>query len=178
MPSPPQYTKSALILQAQRALGTTQTTFGELVGVSRRTVARWCTAPPGLGVEGTRIVVAAVHPIDPPLAASIAVAYGHTLESLGVVVPEPPAPVTLRQEPPPPPPLPPPPPPPPLPPPVSAGDLADSIVCAAAEAAGLAPQAIRPALIAAFDRAASVRLDVEEVRAALGPAAAGKKKAP
>jgi hypothetical protein len=45
---------------------------------------------------------------------------------------------------------------------------ADAIVCAAAEAMALAPQAVRPALVAAFGRAKVAGLTVDEVLAALG----------
>jgi hypothetical protein len=45
----------------------------------------------------------------------------------------------------------------------------DSIVCAAAEAVAATPQAMRPALLAAFERAASLGLEIDAVRAALRP---------
>jgi hypothetical protein len=56
--------------------------------------------------------------------------------------------------------------------------VVDTIVCAAAEAMGVMPEAIRPALRAAFRRALQVRLDVEAIDAALsaGGVAAKSKK--
>jgi hypothetical protein len=51
----------------------------------------------------------------------------------------------------------------------------DSIVCAAAEAIATTPQAVRPALLAAFERAASVGPAVDDVRGALRPATKTKE---
>jgi hypothetical protein len=42
------------------------------------------------------------------------------------------------------------------------------VVCAAAEALSLAPQSVRPALLAAFEKAREVELTVEEVASVLG----------
>ena len=58
---------------------------------------------------------------------------------------------------------------PPPPPPVPAHALVDSIVCAAAEAMSMMPQALRPALLAAFTRAHEVGIAAEEVVAVLLP---------
>jgi len=135
----------------------TQKELGELLGVSARTVMRWTDGGPLLAPRQKATLVRAVHARDPALAADIATSLQESLESLGVVTAPPPVE--------------------PARPVVSSRDLADSIVCAAAEAAGLTPQAIRPALIAAFDRAASVGLSVEDARIALAPVAAkGKGK--
>jgi hypothetical protein len=68
------------------------------------------------------------------LAAELAAAAGQTLESLGIVKPAPP------------------PAPPPLPP-MPRHLSADAVVCVAAEGMGLAPGAVRGALVAAFRRA-------------------------
>jgi hypothetical protein len=55
--------------------------------------------------------------------------------------------------------------------------LVDSVVCAAAEAMSLVPQAIRPAVLAAFTRARDARLTPDAVVAVLAPPAARKKGA-
>jgi len=59
--------------------------------------------------------------------------------------------------------------PPPAPAPTPAPVLVDAIVCAAAEAMALAPQAVRPALLAAFGRARDVGMTAEAVVAVLAP---------
>jgi hypothetical protein len=51
----------------------------------------------------------------------------------------------------------------------------DAIVCAAADAAGLAPSMVRPILLAAFERTAMLGLGAEEVAAALRPPAPVKR---
>jgi hypothetical protein len=104
-----------------------------------------------------------VYARSPALAAEIAAELGETLVSLGVEAP--PAPVTTAAPAPQPPAR-------PVPP---VGDLVDSIVCAAAEAIATTPQAVRPALLAAFERAASVGLAVDDVRGALRPATKTKE---
>jgi hypothetical protein len=93
--------------------------------------------------------------VDPALSERIATEMGETLVSLRIVEPPPRAEPLAPAGPPPRPATP-------------LGDLVDSIVCAAAEAIAVAPQSIRPALLAAFERAASVSLTVDEVRASLG----------
>jgi len=59
--------------------------------------------------------------------------------------------------------------PPPVPPPVPAVVLVDAVVCAAAEAMSLSPQAIRPAVLAAFARARDVGLTMDVVVEVLAP---------
>jgi hypothetical protein len=56
-----------------------------------------------------------------------------------------------------------------LPPAIPAGVLVDSVVCAAAEAMQVAPQAIRPAVLAAFARARDAGLTTDAVVAVLTP---------
>jgi hypothetical protein len=53
--------------------------------------------------------------------------------------------------------------------------LLDSVVCAAAEAMSMAPQALRPALLAAFVRAKEAGMTVEGVIAGLTPPALAPK---
>ncbi len=141
---------SALLVLAQHALGLTQSEFGEMLGVSRATIVRWHGGRfPGLLPSQVAEVVRAVHAVDVELATQIAALAHQTLESLGVVVPAPP---TVAA-----------PPPPPLPPPVPVPHLIDSVVCAAADAVGQLPSILRPALLAAFERAGAVGLSAEAV---------------
>lgn len=140
-----------LLVLAQRALGMTQEEFGALIGVSRRTIIRW--QPNAQPIDSQMHTIArAVYPRDPDLAAQFAAGTGTTLEALGIVEAAP----SLHTS-----------------------HLVDSIVCAAAEAAGTPPQAIRPALLAALDRAAAVGLTADQVRSVLNEARAkrpGKRR--
>jgi DNA-binding XRE family transcriptional regulator len=147
-----------LLVLAGRSLGMNQFQFGELLGVSRRTMARWHAGQNGPSFRRWVDLVRHVHPVDSALAAQIAAELGETLVSLGVEAPPPPVVPAAQVDLPPPRPMP------------SVGDLVDSIVCAAAEAIAATPQAVRPALLAAFERAASVGLAVDDVRGALRPA--------
>jgi hypothetical protein len=145
-----------LLTRASGALGMTQAEFGQLFGVSRRTMIRWQGGHNGPPFHEWVTLVRHVYPRSRALAVEIATELGETLVTLGVEAP--PAPAT-----------PPAPPGGPLRPAPPVGDLVDSIVCAAAEAIATTPQAVRPALLAAFERAASVGLAMDEVRAALKP---------
>lgn len=136
---------SALLYRAQLALGMTQAEFGELIGVSRRTIIRWSPNASPIP-QHLHEVARAVHPLDSGLAAEVAVAAGTTLEALGVL---------------------------PATPPMQLAHLVDSIVCAAAEAAGTTPQAIRPALSAALERAEAMGVTVDQVKGVLKGARGG-----
>ena len=148
-----------LLTLAQGATGMSQEAFGRELGVSRRTMIRWQQGGQGPSIEGWADIVRLVYPHDAALAARIAGEMEETLVSLGVVAPAPLAPAIAPHAIA------------PAKPPTSPRALADSIVCAAAEAVAMTPQALRPALVAAFDRAALVGLDVDEVRDALKVAA-------
>ena len=152
-----------LLSRASSALGMSQEAFGRLLGVSRRTMVRWQGGRHGPPFQDWIAIVRHVHPRNAALAAEIAQELGETLVSLGVEAPPAPVMQVAPAEMPPARPVPP------------LGDLVDSIVCAAAEAIAATPQAVRPALLAAFERAASVGLGVDDVRGALRPAAKGKK---
>jgi DNA-binding XRE family transcriptional regulator len=138
-----------LMNAARLALHVSQNGLAERMGVSRRTGQRWNA---GRGPVGTDIhkMARIVYPADPTLAAEIAAAGGVTLEALGVIPPAPP----------PPPPLPAPVPQAPPPPP---DRVVDAVVCAAAEAMQVAPQTVRPALLAAFSCAGELGLTLGDV---------------
>jgi DNA-binding XRE family transcriptional regulator len=132
---------STLVILAQHALGMTQASFGELLGVSRATIVRWAGGGfSALIPSQTATLVRAVFPVDADLAAQIAAAH-ETLESLGIAVP----PVTPPVK------------------PVPVAHLIDSVVCAAADAVGQLPSALRPSLLAAFERASAVGLSIDAV---------------
>ena len=151
----------ALLVFAQSALGCSQEQLGRVAGVSRRTVTRWFSRGTTPTIPEWARIARAVYPKDRALSERIAKAMGESLITLGLEAPPPPPPPPAAVSPDP---LPAGPPPRPFPP---TNDLVDSIVCAAAEAIGSPPGSMRPALIAAFDRAVSLGLELEEVRSGL-----------
>jgi transcriptional regulator with XRE-family HTH domain len=154
---------SLLLIQTQHTLRFSQAQLGELVGVAKRTIQRWQHGGTTLSPSNIQTLAAAVHPIDPDLAARIA-AHGNTsLQALGIVKPAPPPPPPIPAAPAPAHSLP-------------TSILIDSIVCVAADAIGVQPRAIRPALAAAFVRAREVRLDVAAVADSLTGVSAPAKE--
>jgi hypothetical protein len=158
----------ALLFDARRALHVSnQGALGELLGSSERSGQRWERGEALPTDEQLHRLAAMIFPSNGKLAAEIAAHTGTTLEQLGIVrPPPPPAPAPT-----------PPPAPPPAPDPIH---IVDTVVCAAAEAMQLMPDAIRPALRAAFRRARLAGLTVEAVDTALdgGSAAAVETTAP
>lgn len=142
-----------LMARVRLALGRSQRSLGELVGVSRRTVIRWEQRGAILGPRVWEILARECYPRDRNLAAQCAAYARQTLQSLGLERPAPP----------------PPPAPPPRPPP-SPAHMGDSVVCAAAEAMQLTPQAMRPGVVAALERIVALAMTAEEALAAMSPA--------
>jgi hypothetical protein len=137
--------ETALLLsQARHLLQVSQGTLGEMLGSSRRTGQRWETKPSSVPLPTQLHKLARlVHPKDPMLAAKIAQAGESSLEALGLVLP------TAARA-------------------VDPKYLVDTVVCSAADAMNVAPEAIRPALRAAFERARVTGLDVAEMTRLLG----------
>jgi hypothetical protein len=156
------------LVETRLALRLNQGELADLFGVAKRTIQRWESRGATVIPETVATLVLAVHPKDRALAGRIAQHGGTSLRELGLEKPPEPPPA------PPPPPPPPPPLPPPLPP-LPTATLVDSIVCVAADAIGVLPRAIRPALAAAFARAREVRLDVAAVADSLTGADAPPK---
>jgi hypothetical protein len=148
----PKGSLGALLAASRRALTMSQREFGPALGSSHRTATRWDAGLSHPSPPELRRLVGLLLPIDPALAAEAAAHMGDTLESLGLVTPEPPAP--------------------PLAPVPSPHDLADIVVCAAAEASDVSPRSMRLLLHVAFRRAREVGLTVEQVEQALAPAVA------
>ena len=175
MPSNVTYSSGSagLIARALSATALTQKEFGELLGVHRRTVIRWLGGGTTLLPSQCQKIAIASYARDRELAADMAARAGTTLGELGL-------------EKPPPPPLPPPAPPAPPPRPApSSRHMVDSIVCAAAEAMQMTPQAARPGLLAAYERTCALGMSAEEVLQALAlpvpvpaPAEKSKRKPP
>jgi len=134
----------ALLVEAGHALSASQGNLGSMLGVSRRTINRWTRDGPSPSPRQVSILARAVHAVSPALAEKIAATSGETLVSLGLVQPAP------RIESP------------RLPP-----HQVDLVVCAAAEALDASPRVVRPALLAAFQRAREAGMTVEAVEDAL-----------
>jgi hypothetical protein len=145
-----------LLLDAQHALGGNQAKLGESVGVSRRTVQRWMAARAVPTSATYHALARVVLPADREIARRLATAGGTTLAALGLEVLTPPLPP---------------------PPQASPRHLADSLVCAAAEALDVPPAAIRPALLVAFARAREMGLSIADAEAALRSATPKGKSA-
>jgi DNA-binding XRE family transcriptional regulator len=137
-----------LMVDARQALQLNQADLAVLVGSSQRTVQRWETARTTPAPWHIQRLAEAVRALEPALASD-----------LDKWAPPDPARTSKSLEPPPPAP------PPATPTPV----LVEAIVCAAAEAIGIAPQAVRPALIAAFARARDLGLTPDAIVGTLAP---------
>jgi transcriptional regulator with XRE-family HTH domain len=129
---------NTLVVQCRLALGLTQKEFGEIFGRTKRTVQRWEESGALLILQEVDALARALHPLRPDLAEKVAVATGTTLDKLGLM------PAVAVD-------------------PLADSDPIDSVVRAAADAMGVAPDAIRPAIAAAFVRAREMGLDVQAV---------------
>ena len=130
---------SILLLHCQDALGLNQRELAEFLGVSRRTILRWHDGGFSPLSSMARKLADAVRPTRPDLADQVMQLGARSDAILGVAPP---------------------------PAPASAEVIAD-IVQAAAAAAGLSAQAVRPAIVAAFTRAHETGVDVRAVIAGL-----------
>jgi DNA-binding XRE family transcriptional regulator len=146
MPKPARPSLAALLARSQHALGLTQETLGELLGVSRTTMNRWQGGRVGRLIPSHLVTLAGkLVPADLDLASELAVHHNETLETLGLVArAPPPVPAVVAPR-------------------VALPHLVDSVVCAAADAVSQPPAALRPSLIAALERAQAVGLSVDEL---------------
>ena len=136
----------ALLLEARHALVWHQGDLANLLKLSRRTVQRWDAGHGSPDATQLATVARAVFPKDAELASRLARAARTSLEELGLVITAAPqTPISLLG---------------PL--------MVDSITCAAADAMNMAPDAVRPALRAAFERARDLGLSPADVASALG----------
>jgi len=141
--------------RVQKVLHLNQKELAEVLGLSPRTISRYYDHG-GVLLPSSYVKLATrCHPHDREMAVYLATLAGHTLETLG-----------LEQPPAPPPPVEPPAPAPALP---AASHMADSVVCAGAEALQMSPHAMRTALVAAFGRAVALGMSAEQVLAAMLP---------
>jgi len=144
-----------LLVLAREDLGMNQMKFASLVQSSQRSVQRWESNLAIPAAHHMHLLIDTIAPRAPALAAELAewaprpppVAQ-HVEAPARVVEHVEPSPVPLRSR-------------------VAPQILVDAVVCSAADAVSLLPNAIRPALRAAFARAHEVGLTVEEVMTAL-----------
>jgi hypothetical protein len=140
---------SLLLVKARYALNIgSQGALGQLLGSSRRSGERWARGQARPLPSQLLELARRVQATDRALAATIAARAGGKLD-------EPSGPRALT---------------------MAVGDLVDVVVCAAADAMNLPPEAVRPALRAAFHKARIVGLTVEEVEGALAPKKAASKQ--
>jgi transcriptional regulator with XRE-family HTH domain len=145
-----------LVGRARQALHWTQRELGEQLGASHRTASRWEAGRSSFDAVSAERLARHVYAVDRGLASQLASAIGQSLVSLGIEAPPPPpaappAPVAL---PPVASPLP------PAPRPAAMRDLIESVVCAVADAADVAPKVVRPAVLLTLRRAHEVGLDL------------------
>jgi len=147
-----------LIGRLRSVLVHSQRQLGEALGISKRTVLRWeggQTAPTDFQVAA---MARLAHPRDRALAGELAASLGKSLVDLGIEAPAPPPPVPAWPKRP------------------ATPYLVDSVVCVAAEAAAILPQAMRAPLLAAVERMVALELSPADVAEALKPAPKGKRE--
>jgi hypothetical protein len=129
---------SVLVSRAIHALSYTHEQMGDVFGASRNTVGRWTHGSADPSPPTLVAIARAVHPKDPATAAGIAWHAHETLESLGLAA------STEKKQ-------------------VKVRHLADSVLCAMAEAQHAPPDDLRPSLLAAFRRADALGMSVAQV---------------
>jgi transcriptional regulator with XRE-family HTH domain len=154
-----------LLVEAQHALGGSQTDLGKLVGVSRRTVWRWQGGQSSPDGREILTIIGKVHAVNAPLAARLAQAYGETLESLGIVPPPKAIERPIEK-------------PDPLADPLQRRAFVDAVVCAAAEALDVSPRLVRRVLAIAVARARDTGVSLDVLGETLGRRAATLKPKP
>ena len=150
-------TGSQLLIALQDTLRLNQRELAELLGVSPRTVSRNYRSGMTLLPQTCERLARTCHPHNRALAVELAARAGKTLVDLGLEAPPPPAVL-----------------PPPRAPAVLHRHVVDAVVSVAAEAMQSTPQAMRPAVLAAFERAVALGMTSEEVVAAMAPVKASK----
>jgi hypothetical protein len=129
----------ALIVRCQAALQMTQAELGELLGVHKRTIQRWQGVPLSITPSQAERLAAALRSVQPDLAERVLELGRRFAERTGMLPPLLPA----------------------------TPEAIDEVVRAAAEAGGTSPEAIRPAVVAAFAKAQELDLEVREVVAGI-----------
>jgi len=150
-----------LLLRLQTALHMNQKELANLLGLSSRTIIRYYQRGGILTPSSYARLAKALAPTDLALATYCARLSGLTLEQLGIArAPELPAPALSAVTPARPAPSPP--------------HLADSVVCAGAEAMQCTPTQMRPGLAAALERMVALDMNAEQMLEAMSPPAKAK----
>jgi hypothetical protein len=145
-----------LLLRLQTTLRMNQKELANLLGLSSRTIIRYYQRGGTLLPSSYATLAKALAPRDPALATYCARLSGLTLEQLGIAAaPTLPAPASsavagARPAP-------------------SAAHLADSVVCAGAEAMQCTPTQMRPGLAAALERMIALGMNAEQMLEAVSP---------
>jgi len=129
-----------LVERARLALHLNKRGLARALGLSPRTVYRWNKRTALPRKVTLRELAVKLHPVDPALAADLAVAGGTTAAAMGLMSRVKAAPGALA---------------------------AESVVGAAADVLGLPPKAVRTAVAASLHRAQALGLTVEALLAAL-----------
>jgi transcriptional regulator with XRE-family HTH domain len=140
------------MIQSRTALGMSQESLGDKVIASRKTVGRWESGRSQPSQDKLAQIVAMLLPVDAALATELASSAGESIDSLGAALSKLDENVSPRLG-------------------TRVELLIDAIVCAGADASDVSPKAIRPALLAAFQRAKLAGLGVDAVVAGLSPKA-------
>jgi hypothetical protein len=151
-----------LLWRLQTALHMNQKELANLLGLSSRTIIRYYQRGGALIPSNYATLAKALAPRDLSLATYCARLSGLTLEQLGIAkAPELPAPASSASA--------------ATRPAPSAPHLADSVVCAGAEAMQCTPTQMRPGLAAALERMIALGMSAEQTLEALSPPAKAAK---
>jgi hypothetical protein len=129
----------ALLIHCQLALGLTQQELGDLLGRNKRTIQRWQDSGFAPSEEQAETLADALQSVRPDLAEQVRDLGRKAALAAGVVTPATPA----------------------------TPEVIDTILRAAADAAGTSPEAMRPAITAALLKAEEAGVDVKAIVAAL-----------
>ncbi len=135
--------RAMIVHDCRRVLHLNNRELAEFLGVSVRTIQRHMSMGGVAYDSECEKLIHAVHPRNPALAAEFAEHIGKTLPSLGLAAPHDPRRAPAQ--------------------PVLSRLYADAVVCAAADALGQPPAAVRKAVAAAFRRALDLGASLEEL---------------
>ena len=159
--APPSESAIELLVQGQSALGITSVDLAKLLGVSPKTVYRWVGRRTSIAPMAVGALSHHVHRADAALARRMHAHAVTELSTMNLPLPPPlpeaakapgavaPAPSLSASE--------------------STRLRVDAVIHAACLAMNVAPQAVRPALVAAFARARELELSVDDMAMALAP---------
>jgi transcriptional regulator with XRE-family HTH domain len=131
-----------LLVHCQMALGLTQQELGELLGKTKRTIQRWQESGFAPMADQAETLARALQSVRPDLAEQVLALGRKVATATGMPPPGRP----------------------------STAEVIAAILQAAAEAGGTSPEAIRPAILAALQKAEEAGIEVSAIVAGLKPA--------